>query len=256
MSIQLKNKDDIEKMRRANMIVYEVHQALAQMVAPGVSTKDLNEKAREVCLGAGAKPAFLDYPASASGVPPFPGVICASVNEQIVHGIPNDTPLAEGDILSVDFGCCFEGFFGDAAVTHPIGSISDAAKKLLEVTSESLERAISQCVEGKRIGDISHAVQSYVEPFGFGIVREFVGHGIGRKMHEPPHVPNFGKAGQGRLLREGMVLAIEPMVTAGGYEAKILSDGWTAVTKDASYAAHFEHSVAITAKGPYVLSRP
>ncbi|MCL4125742.1 UNVERIFIED_CONTAM: hypothetical protein GTU68_047151 [Idotea baltica] len=233
-------------MRRANMIVYEVHQALREMIAPGVSTLDLNERALEVCVAAGAKPAFLGYP----------GVICASLNEAIVHGIPNKKPLVDGDILSVDFGCSIDGFFGDAAVTHPIGDISDTAKKLLEVTSESLERAIAQCVAGNRIGDISNAVQSYVEPFGFGIVREFVGHGIGRKMHEPPHVPNFGKAAQGRVLRAGMALAIEPMVTAGDYGTKLLSDGWTAVTKDASLAAHFEHTVVITDSEPYVLSRP
>ena len=256
MAIELKNKSDIEKMRRANMIVYKVHQALAEVVAPGVSTKELDDLAHKICLEEGAKPAFLNYPASSSGVPPFPGVICASVNEVIVHGIPNDKPLKSGDILSVDFGCCIDGFYGDSARTHAIGEVSDSAKQLLKVTNESLEKAIEQCVVGNRIGDISNAVQSYVEPFGFGIVREFVGHGIGRKMHEPPHVPNFGKAGQGRVLKAGMVLAIEPMVTLGAYETKILEDGWTAITRDASLSAHFEHTVAITSEGPYVLSRP
>jgi methionyl aminopeptidase len=256
MAIELKTKDDLEKMRRANMLVYEVHQALREMVKPGVTTKELNDKAHELCLKAGATPAFLNYPASHKGVPPFPGVICASVNDQIVHGVPNDVPLVDGDILSIDFGCCLDGFFGDSAVTHAIGTVSKQAEQLLAATAHSLELAIAQCVEGNRIGDISHAVQEHVEGFGFGVVREFVGHGIGRKMHEPPHVPNFGKAGQGRVLRAGMVLAIEPMVTAGAFETKILSDGWTAVTKDGSLSAHFEHTVAITQAGPYVLSRP
>lgn len=256
MSIQLKSKADIEKMRRANMLVWEVHQALAEIVKPGVTTKQLDEKAHEICLAAGATPAFLGYPASSPNVAPFPGVICASVNEVIVHGIPDDVPLKEGDVLSIDFGCCVEGFFGDAAVTHAVGEITDSAARLLSATQESLERAIEQCFAGKRIGDISHAVQTCVEPQGFGVVREFVGHGIGRKMHEPPHVPNFGRPGQGRLLKPGMVIAIEPMVTEGGFETKILEDGWTAVTRDGSVAAHFEHSVAITDGEPLVLSRP
>ena len=256
MSIQLKSKSDIEKMRRANMLVWEVHQALAELLRPGTSTKELDEKAHEMCLAAGATPAFLGYPASSANVDPFPGVICASVNEVIVHGIPNPLPLKDGDVLSIDFGCCMDGFFGDAAVTHAIGSVSESAKQLLTATQESLEQAIQQCRAGKRIGDISHAVQTHVEPLGFGVVREFVGHGIGRKMHEPPHVPNFGRAAQGRLLRAGMVLAIEPMVTEGSFETKILEDGWTAVTRDGSLAAHFEHSVAITDGEPLVLSRP
>ena len=238
------------------MLVWEVHQALAEIVAPGVTTKDLDAKAHELCLAAGAKPAFLGYPASSPDVPPFPGVICASVNEVIVHGIPDSVPLKDGDVLSVDFGCCVEGFFGDAAVTHAIGTVTETATALLAATKESLEKAIEQCRTGNRIGDISHAVQSCVEPQGFGVVREFVGHGIGRKMHEPPHVPNFGRPGQGRLLRPGMVLAIEPMVTAGAFETKILEDGWTAVTRDGSVSAHFEHSVAITDGEPLVLSRP
>ncbi len=238
------------------MLVWEVHQALAEIVKPGVTTKQLDEKAHEICLAAGATPAFLGYPASSPNVAPFPGVICASVNEVIVHGIPDDVPLKEGDVLSIDFGCCVEGFFGDAAVTHAVGEITDSAARLLSATQESLERAIEQCFAGKRIGDISHAVQTCVEPQGFGVVREFVGHGIGRKMHEPPHVPNFGRPGQGRLLKPGMVIAIEPMVTEGGFETKILEDGWTAVTRDGSVAAHFEHSVAITDGEPLVLSRP
>ncbi len=256
MSIQLKSPSDLDKMRKASMIVYEVHQHLQELVKPGATTLELDEVARKICEKNKAVPAFLNYPCSQRGGAPFPGVICASPNEVIVHGIPNDVPLKEGDILSVDFGCAVEGFFGDSARTYPVGEISDAAKKLLSVTEESLEHAIGQCRPGNRIGDISHAVQSLVEGAGFGVVREFVGHGIGTRMHEPPHVPNFGRAGQGRPLKAGMVLAVEPMVTAGMFDVKVLSDCWTAVTSDGSLSAHFEHTVAITEKGPWVLSRP
>lgn len=256
MSIQLKSPQEIEKMRRANMIVYEVLQTLEEMIVPGVTTYDLDAKAGEMTKERGARSAFLGYPASNPQIQSFPGVICASKNEEIVHGIPNKTPLKEGDILSVDYGCQIDGFYGDSARTFAVGKIEEGAEKLLRVTKDSLEAAIGACQVGQRIGDISAAVQSLVEAEGFGVVREFVGHGIGRSMHEPPHVPNFGKPGQGRLLKAGLVLAIEPMVTVGSFETKLLSDGWTAVTKDASLSAHFEHTVAITDKGPYVLSRP
>ncbi|MFN8390910.1 MAG: type I methionyl aminopeptidase [Bdellovibrionota bacterium] len=254
--IQLKTKAEIEIMRKANMIVFEVLQELAAMVAPGVSTKDLDRKAADLTKKHGAKSAFLGYPASSRSVPDFSGVICASRNEEIVHGIPNDKPLGEGDIISIDYGCVFEDFYGDSAVTVPVGKISEKAEKLLQVTRQSLEDAIKQCYSGNRIGDISNAVQTRVEAVGFGIIREFVGHGIGRAMHEPPHVPNFGQIGQGRVLKPGLVIAIEPMVSAGSFETRILEDGWTAVTKDGSLAAHFEHTVAITEGEPYVLSRP
>jgi methionyl aminopeptidase len=256
MSIHLKTREEIELMRQASMIVYEVHQALGEMVRPGVSTLELNAKADEICKRHRAIPAFLGYPSATPGVGPFPGVICASRNEVIVHGIPSNEPLCAGDILSIDFGCSYQGYFGDAAVTYAIGDVSETAERLLRVTAQGLEEGIKQCRSGRRIGDISAAVQGAVEQNGFGIVREFVGHGIGRQMHEPPHVPNFGRAGQGRLLKPGMVLAIEPMVTVGSYETKILSDGWTAVTRDGSLSAHFEHTVAITEEGPYVLTRP
>lgn len=256
MTVHLKSRAEIELMRKANMITFEVHEALAEMVAPGITTLDLDRKAAELTKKLKAEPAFLNYPSRSSGVAAFPGVICASPNDVIVHGIPNDVPLEEGDIISIDYGCCYEGFFGDAARTLPVGNISSAAKKLLDVTRASLEDAIRECRPGRRIGDISNAVQSRAEHSGFGVVREFVGHGIGRAMHEPPQVPNFGRPNQGRLLKEGMVLAIEPMITAGGIETKIDSDGWTARTKDGSLAAHFEHTVAITGNGPYVLSRP
>lgn len=256
MAIELKSKEDIAIMRRANMIVYEVLQLLREMVVPGVTTRDLDAKAKEFTLEKGAKPAFLGYPSSTPGVGPFTGVICASRNEAIVHGLPDDQPLVEGDIISIDYGCVIDGFFGDSAVTVPVGKVSSQAEELLEVTAQSLEDAIRECYAGNRIGDISAAVQRRVEKHGFGIIREFVGHGIGRAMHEPPHVPNFGHAGQGRVLKPGLVIAIEPMVAVGSYETRILDDGWTAVTKDGSLAAHFEHTVAITDGDPYVLSRP
>lgn len=255
-SVELKTKEEIAILRKVNLIVYDVLNVLSEMVRPGITTGELDRKARELTDTAGAVPAFLNYPASTPGVFPFPGVICASVNDTIVHGIPGDDRLEEGDILSIDFGCFYRGFCGDAAVTVGVGGISKEAERLLDVTRQSLEDAISNCYADRRIGDISFAVQSLVESNGFGVVREFVGHGIGRKMHEPPHVPNFGRPGQGRVLRPGMVIAIEPMVTAGGFETKIMEDGWTAKTKDASLAAHFEHSVAITEGEPFVLSRP
>lgn len=238
------------------MIVYDVHQHLAEMLKPGVTTKDLDARAHEICKKNGALPAFLGYPCSQKGCSPFPGVICASPNAVIVHGIPDDVPLVEGDILSIDFGCSVDGYFGDSARTHAIGKITAEAEKLLKITELSLERAIEQCKVGNRIGDISSAVQQEAERNGFGIVREFVGHGIGSSMHEAPPVPNFGRARQGRPLKVGMVLAIEPMVTAGSFKVKLLNDGWTAKTSDNSLAAHFEHTVAITEKGPWVLSRP
>ncbi len=255
-SIQLKSPDEIELMRRSNMIVFEVLSAIEEMVAPGVTTNDLNSKALELTKAHGAEAAFLGYPARDPGVDPFPGVICASRNEAIVHGIPDDKPLEDGDIISIDYGCKLNGFFGDSARTFAVGKISEEAENLLEVTRTALEDAIKQCVPGNRIGDISHAVQTKADKAGLGIVREFVGHGIGRAMHEPPHVPNFGKAGQGRVLKPGLVIAVEPMITVGSFETRIIEDGWTAVTKDGSLSAHFEHTVAITKDGPSVLSRP
>lgn len=256
MIIQLRTKSEIELLRRANLIVYEVLETLAEMLQPGVTTGELDAKARELCRQKGAAPAFLDYAPANSSVMPFPGVICSSINEVIVHGIPGNRRLEEGDILSVDFGVSREGYFGDAARTYPIGKVSAGASKLMAVTEQALEDAIAQCRPGKRIGDISQAVQTRAESNGFNVVREFVGHGIGTRMHEPPHVPNFGRGGTGRVLRPGLVIAIEPMITAGSFETKILDDGWTAVTKDGSLAAHFEHTVAVTEAGPYVLSRP
>ena len=256
MSISLKTDEQLAIMRRANLLVYEVLQVLAKMVVPGITTVELDEKAREMLKERGAEPAFLGYPSSCKGVQPFPGVICASRNEEIVHGIPNRVPLMSGDILSIDFGCKIDGYYGDSAITVAVGEVNKEVERLMCVTRECLEAAILQCVDGNRIGDISWAVQEKAEKAGFGVVREFVGHGIGQAMHEPPHVPNFGKPNQGRVLKEGMVIAIEPMITEGSFDTKTMPDGWTASTKDGKMAAHFEHTVAITKKGPYVLSRP
>lgn len=257
MSITLKTESEISKMRKANLVVARVLRELKEMVAPGVSTADLDSKAMSICKEENVRPAFLGYPAMSPDVSPFSGVICASVNEEIVHGVPNPLKkLKEGDVISIDFGCEYEGYFGDAAVTVPIGEVAPNVKKLLEATEHSLNLAIEQCRAGNRIGDISNAVQSHVEKLGFNVVREFVGHGIGTAMHEPPHVPNFGSAGKGRILKPGMVLAIEPMVVEGSFSVKILEDGWTAVTADGGFAAHFEHSVAITKGAPIVLSLP
>ena len=256
MAIALKNKDALQKMRKASMIVYEVHEHLKPLVKEGVTTLELDQAAKEYCHKAGAIPTFLNYPASHKGVMAFPGVICASPNDVIVHGIPDAVPLKNGDIISIDFGCSFEGYCGDSARTYSIGEVSERTKLLLEKTEESLENAINQTWAGNRIGDISSAVQKTVEPFGLGVVREFVGHGIEEEMHEPPHIPNYGNPKQGRQLKVGMVVAIEPMITEYSYAVKVDADGWTARTKDGSYAAHFEHTVAITEKGPWVLSRP
>ncbi len=253
-TIQLKSKAEIELMRRANIIVRDVLALLVEMVKPGITTAVLDRKARELTEQRKAVPAFLGYPSSHKQTPAFPGVICASVNDAIVHGVPNERPLVEGDILSIDYGCLYEGFYGDSATTVAVGKSSPTAEKLLRVTKESLWDGIEQCLPGKRIGDISAAVQQRVESNGLHVVREFVGHGIGREMHEPPQIPNFGKSGQGRALRPGLVIAIEPMVTVGSFETKLLDDGWTAVTKDGSFAAHFEHTVAVTEGKPFVLS--
>ena len=243
-------------MRRAGAIVYEVLQTLKEMARPGVTTRDLDDKAKAMTKERGAVSAFLGYPASSKDVIPFPGVICASRNEVIVHGIPDDVPMKEGDILSIDYGCSLDGYFADSALTVKIGPVSADAERLLKATEESLKLAIEQCFATNRIGDISSAVQRRVEREGLSVVREFVGHGIGTKMHEPPAVPNFGQPKQGRPLRPGMVLAIEPMITVGSYVTELLEDGWTAVTADRSLAAHFEHTVAITEGAPIVVTLP
>ena len=250
MGIQLKNGSQIAKLREANLVVADVLDVLEAAARPGMSTWELNEIAARRLKQLKAESAFLGYH-------DYPAVLCTSVNEVVVHGIPRkDVVLKEGDLLSIDFGAFKDGWCGDSARTLPMGKISAAAQALVNATRDSLERAIEQCVPGNRLGDIGHAVQSHVEPLGYSVVRQFVGHGIGRRMHEEPHVPNFGVKGRGLRLSEGLVVAIEPMINAGGAEVVTEEDGWTAVTKDGSLSAHFEHSVAITENGPLVLSRP
>ena len=250
MAIQLKTPDQIAKLREANLVVADVLDALEAAAKPGLSTWELNEIAARRLKQLKAESAFLGYH-------DYPAVLCTSVNEVVVHGIPRkDLILKEGDLLSIDFGAFKDGWCGDAARTLPIGRISDEARGLMDATRESLQRAIAMCVPGQRLGDIGHAVQSYVEPLGYSVVRQFVGHGIGRKMHEDPHVPNYGVQGRGLRLSAGLVVAIEPMINAGGADVFTEEDGWTAVTKDGSLSAHFEHSVAITENGPVVLSLP
>jgi methionyl aminopeptidase len=235
-------------MLEANRIVAEALEEVEKIVAPGVSTLDLDKLAEEVCLRHQARPAFKGYRG-------FPGSLCVSVNEEVVHGIPSKKrKLKRGDIISLDFGVEYKGYFGDSAITVGVGQISESVQKLLEVTKESLEKAIQQVQIGNRIGDISKAVQTYVESFGFSVVRQFVGHGIGQSLHEAPEIPNFYQGERSPRLQSGMVLAIEPMVNMGTYKVKVLKDGWTVITSDKKPSAHYEHSVAVTLNGPVVLS--
>ncbi len=235
-------------MREAGHVVGGLLTHLSRLIEPGMKTKVLDDEARTYLRRAGAQPAFLGYRG-------FPASVCVSVNEEVVHGIPGERKISEGDLVSIDAGAVIEGFYADAAVTVIVGSVAPRARKLVEATREALEAGIAQVAEGNRLHDISHAVQRRIEQDGLGIVREFVGHGIGRALHEDPPIPNFGVAHTGPRLKEGMVLAIEPMVTLGGAEVEILKDGWTAVTKDRSLAAHFEHTVAVTADGPSILTQ-
>jgi len=235
-------------MRDAGRLVGEVLSALASMVAPGVSTADLDDVAEKRIASAGAIAAFKGYHG-------YPATICASINEEVIHGIPSGRRvLQEGDIISIDVGASLNGYYGDSAITLPVGKVSEEAATLLRVTEEALYKAIERVRPGGRISDIGHAVQHHVEAYGFSVVREFVGHGIGQRMHEEPQVPNYGEPGRGPRLTEGMVLAIEPMVNAGRPAVKVLADGWTAVTRDGSLSAHFEHTVAVRADGPWILT--
>ena len=243
-----KSPVEIEKMRDASALVAEVLAELAGMVAPGISTLDLDREAERLVRAAGAEPAFKGYRG-------YPCTLCASVNEQVIHGIPNKRPLVEGDVVSLDMGVKKHGFFGDSAVTVPVGRVSEEAQLLLRITQESLEKGIEQVRLGGRVSDIGHAIQKHVEAHGFSVVREFVGHGIGASLHEEPQIANYGDPGRGPRLAEGMTLAIEPMVNVGKAAVKMLSDGWTAVTRDGSLSAHFEHTVAVTKDGPLVLTR-
>jgi methionyl aminopeptidase len=248
VAVVLKSSKEIEKMRRAGRVVREVLELVRSQVKPGATTLDLEKAAEARLKELGVKAAFKGYHG-------FPCVLCTSVNSEVVHGIPSPhRVLKQGDIVSVDFGVVVDGYYGDAAITVPVGEIDDAAARLLRVTEESLQAGIAAVKPGATLGDVGAAVQGVVEREGFSVVRDFVGHGIGSQMHEDPQVPNFGQAGQGMKLKPGMVLAIEPMVNAGKPEVMVLDDGWTAVAKDGSMSAHFEHTVAVTADGARILT--
>jgi len=244
----LKCPDEIEKLRASNQIVAEILLELRENVQPGVTTRELNQLSEDLARKKKARPAFKGYRG-------YPYALCTSINGEVVHGMPSERMLTSGDILSLDFGVDYHGYCGDAAITVPVGKVSPAAERLMEVTEASLYAGIDQAQVGKRLGDISAAVQQRVEAAGFSVVRDYVGHGIGRSMHEDPQIPNYGVAGRGLLLKPGMVLAIEPMVNEGSYHVRVLPDGWTVMTEDGKRSAHFEHSVAITKNGPDILSR-
>jgi methionyl aminopeptidase len=250
MPIMIKTPLEIEKMRRSGQVVREVLEHVRQFVKPGASTQDLENAAAGKIKELGAKPAFKGYRG-------FPCVLCTSVNEEVVHGIPSASRvLRDGDIVSIDTGVILDGYYGDSAITVAVGEkVSPRTKRLLEVTQASLKRGIEAIKPGATLGDVGAAVQEVVEAEGFSVVREFVGHGIGTRLHEDPQVPNYGRRGQGQKLREGMVIAIEPMVNAGKPDVQVLSDGWTAVTQDGSLSAHFEHTVAVTAEGATILTQ-
>jgi len=248
MAIVCKSAAEIEKMRRSGHIVRQVLDLVSAMVAPGVTTMDLERAAEKRIRELGGKPAFKGYY-------DYPCVLCTSINQEVVHGIPSETRrLAAGDIVSIDCGVVLDGYYGDSAVTVPVGEISPEVRKLVEVTQESLQRGIAAARPGARVGDIGASVQQFVEAAGFSVVREFVGHGIGTKLHEDPQVPNYGTRDQGPKLKEGMVIAIEPMVNAGVASVRVLEDKWTAVTQDGKPSAHFEHCVAVTKDGPVILT--
>jgi methionyl aminopeptidase len=242
-----KSKTEIEKMRAAGLIVAQVLKRLEEIVEPGMTTRELDREAESMIQGAGAYPTFKGYHG-------YPASICTSINDEVVHGIPGDRKLREGDIVGIDCGATLQGYVGDSAITVAVGKISDPVKRLLEVTRQSLFKAIEKCEVGNRLGDVCNAVQSHVEPLGYSVVRNYCGHGIGRAMHEEPQVPNYGRPGTGPILREGLVIAIEPMINLGHEDVKVLSDGWTVITMDGRPSAHFEHTVAITSEGPQILT--
>ena len=246
--IELKSAREIGLMRMAGHILADVIDRLRETVKPGMSTLEIDEDVESFIRGKGATPAFKGYRG-------FPATVCISINDEVVHGIPSaHRRMKEGDIVGLDLGCIVEGYYADCAFTLAIGDVPPKVQQLLDVTRESLDVAIAECRAGRRLSDVSHAVQAHVEGHGFSVVRAFVGHGIGRALHEDPQIPNFGDPGRGPQLRPGMVLAIEPMVTMGSWEVKVLDDGWTAVTRDGSLAAHFEHTIAVTEAGPEVLT--
>ena len=246
--VVLKSPREIEKIRKSNQMVAETLAILESEVKPGINTLYLNDLSERLAREKGAIPAFKGYMG-------FPYALCASPNNVVVHGFPSKKPLCEGDIVSLDFGILFDGYYGDSAITVAVGKISEAAALLSKTTKESLYKGIEKAVPGNRLSDISHAVQSHAEAAGFSVVRQFVGHGIGSKLHEDPQIPNFGEPGRGVRLKAGMTLAIEPMVNEKGYDVEVLEDGWTTVTKDGCLSAHFEHTIAITEDGPVILSK-
>lgn len=245
--IILKSKREIEIMREAGRVVAETHAFLKEIIKPGITTKELDTLAENFIRSKNAIPGFKGYGG-------FPGTICASVNEEVVHGIPSMRELKEGDIISVDIGSIVDGYYGDSAKTYPVGSVSEENERLIAVTKESFYKGIEFAKLGFRLSDISHAIQAYVEENGFSVVTDYVGHGIGRNMHEEPPIPNFGPAGKGPRLQEGMVLAIEPMVNIGTRKVQVLNDNWTVVTLDKKNSAHYEHTIAITSDGPEILT--
>lgn len=245
--IILKSKEEIDRIRESNRIVAEVLRKLEEIIAPGITTKDIDGMAEEMAKKYKARPAFKGYRG-------YPASVCTSLNSEVVHGIPSSRELQEGDIISLDFGIYFKGYYGDAAITVPVGDVPDRGKKLIRITEESLYKGIDETRPGNRLGDISAAVQEHVEAAGFSVVRDFVGHGIGKGLHEDPQIPNYGTRGRGIVLREGMVFAIEPMVNEGTFDVTVTGDGWTVVTKDGKLSAHFEHTVAIRDNGPEILS--
>jgi methionyl aminopeptidase len=242
-----KSPDEIEKLRRSGRVVRGLLEELRERVQPGVSTLDLEKYVERRLAQLGARPAFKGYRG-------YPCCLCASVNNEVIHGIPSERRLKKGDILSLDMGVLLDGYYGDSAITVPVGDVSESTQRLLRITQDSLRLAIDQVRLGNRLGDVSATVQRHVEENGYSVVREFVGHGIGRQLHEEPQVPNFGQPGHGPALKEGMVLAIEPMVNAGGPAVRVLADKWTAVTVDGQLSAHFEHMVAVTHNGPDILT--
>jgi len=252
MAVTLKNRHELDLMRHAGRIVGECHLLLRDAVRPGVTTAQLNGLVHDYITRQGGVPSFLGYPGST----PYPAATCISVNEQIVHGIPGPRVLHEGDIVSIDIGVIWKGYHGDSAWSYAVGRISKPARDLLDVTEQTLYHALEFARAGGRLGDISHAIQSYAEERGYGVVRKYISHGVGRAMHEDPQIKNYGDAGKGMLLRPGMTFAIEPMIARGHYDTRELADGWTVVTADGSLAAHFEHSIAISEQGgPEILTR-
>jgi methionyl aminopeptidase len=247
--IHIKTPAEIEIMRQSNRVVARTLQKLREAIKPGVTTKELDQIAERAIREAGAEPAFKGYRG-------YPASLCVSINEEVVHGIPDSRSLREGEIVSMDLGALLNGYYGDAAITVPVGLVSDEAQQLLEVTQQALAKGIEQATHGNRLFDISHAIQSWVEAHGLSVVRDYVGHGIGRSLHEDPQVPNFGAPHHGPRLRPGMVLAIEPMINVGTWQVKVLDDGWTVVTADRSLSAHFEHTIAITDGKADILSLP